>query len=255
LRVVLPINLKGIGVVGAAVVSGLDERGDMKSSRAMRKCWAKGWITWCCRSSESAFILSYPVLTVAREGGGACPNKTISSSLSSRKKHWFSPRSTRPFAFQHRHRDPGAALKAGLGIVADVRTWTGRYFTWRCWHHRRQPQLGAAQGQYGAAADEKLVSCRAGKELGHDFFRAAGARQYGVRPRRRQFPGAVEGRRHDRRVTVSGLHERDDHRLVVEAIARIWGSTSGRWPCRHCRTDRRLTVTGNCRNAIARSVR
>ena len=123
---------------------------------ASPSCWATMRIIWRCRSSESAFICRMRVLTLAREVEGACPSKTISGSSSSRKKRWFSRSSTRRSRSRSARRSATTAIKAGHGIVADVRTWDRPLFYMALpGTHRRQSELGAAQGQPGAAADAR----------------------------------------------------------------------------------------------------
>jgi uncharacterized protein (UPF0303 family) len=112
------------------------------------------------------------------------------------------------------------AVREGLGIVADVRTWDRPLFYFALppttgdnqhWVRRKYNLVQrVAKSSYRVvlenSADRALFASRRG--LDHaDFVLAGGG-----------FPIRVKGAGMIGCVTVSGLHERDDHALAVDAI-------------------------------------
>ncbi len=130
------------------------------------------------------------------------------------------------FAIGSALRDRG--LREGLGIVADVRTWERPMFYMALpgtngdnWHWvRRKVNLVQRHGKSSyrahleAGGDQPALAAVSGLDNA-DYVLRGGS-----------FPINVRGAGIIGAVTVSGLHERDDHAVVVDAI------------CDHLRLDK-----------------
>ncbi len=117
------------------------------------------------------------------------------------------------------------AVAAGLGIVADVRTWdrplfymalpgtTGNNPNWvrRKYNVVQRMMKSSYRVVLEKTFEGDIFPPRNGLDNA-DFVLAGGS-----------FPIRVKGAGMIGAVTVSGLHERDDHRLVVEAICAHLG--------------------------------
>lgn len=121
------------------------------------------------------------------------------------------------------------AIKAGHGIVADVRTWDRPLFYMALpgstgdnpnWVRRKANTVQRLMKSSYRVVLEKtwdgdFFPPRRGLD-NMDFVIAGGS-----------FPVRVRGAGMIGAITVSGLHERDDHRVVVEAIASHLGIDLG----------------------------